>query len=297
MADNVTQVSTEISDLLRDRNKIRNKLVELGLANSVDKLDVLAAAIASIVNQGAVSITVKEGETQTIPAGFHNGAGTIAGVGGGGNYALQSKTVTPTKSQQAVTSDAGYYGLSDVTVKAIPDAYQDVSAVTAAEADVLTGKIIVLADGTVVAGTMANNGAMSKVLDATTVEYVIPKGFHPGTGKVSISVMGVTTTPTKEKQVFTPPEGKVVTSVTVEPIPDAYQDVTAVTATAADILTGKVIVDASGAVVNGAMQNQGSKTIEINALTQTSVQIDKGFYDGTGVVSITDDLVNALAGI
>lgn len=184
---NQTNIATEISSLLADRNKIRNKLMELGLANSVDKLDVLADAVASIINQGAVSITVKEGETATIPAGYHNGAGTIAGVGGGGNYNLQSKTVTPTKQQQAVTSDVGYYGLSDVIVTAIPDAYQDVSAVTAAAADVLTGKIIVLSDGTVVAGTMVNNGRISRTIDGLTESSAaIPAGYTTG-GTVSLT--------------------------------------------------------------------------------------------------------------
>lgn len=293
---NQTIIATEISSLLADRNQIRNKLVELGLANAVDKLDALASAIASIVNQGAVSITVKEGETATIPAGYHNGAGTVAGVGGGGNYNLQSKTVTPTKQQQAVTSDAGYYGLSDVIVTAIPDAYQDVSTVTATAADVLTGKIIVLSDGTVVTGTMANNGAISKVLDATTVEYTIPKGYHPGTGKVKITVEQRTVTPTKASQVITPPSGSVLGQVTVSPIPAAYQDVTKVTASAADILTGKVIVNASGAVVNGTMANNGDVSMTIDGLTESSAVIPAGYTTG-GTVSLTDDIYNALAEI
>ena len=181
-------IQTQITRISTARNTIRDKLVAFGLAAETDKLDALAEAVDGVANNGAVSVTVKEGETYTIPAGYHNGAGKVSGVAGGGNYALQAKEVTPTKSQQNVTPDAGYYGLSGVTVKAIPAAYQDVSGVTAAAGDVLANKIIVNALGEQVAGTMANNGAVSASIDGLTVtEYIIPAGYHSGAGKVTLT--------------------------------------------------------------------------------------------------------------
>lgn len=92
-------------------------------------------------------------EKYTIPAGFHDGSGTvqidpaeqekiisknirngisILGVPGGmsGNEDMkpQAKTVTPTFTQQVVSPDASYNCLSQVTVDAIPVSYVDNAA-------------------------------------------------------------------------------------------------------------------------------------------------------------------------
>ena len=289
-------IATEISRIQTDRNTIRAKLVELGLVVSTATLDACAAAIESVVNQGAVNAQVQEGETYTIPAGYHNGSGTVAGVAGGGNYSLQEKSVTPTKKQQAITADSGYYGLSGVTVAAIPEAYQDVSATTTTAADVLTGKVFIMADGTVTTGTMANNGVVTKTLDTSTVKYTITAGYHSGTGSVSITLEEKSVTPSKSEQVITPATGKVLSKVTVAAIPDAYQDVTAVTAAAADVLDGKYIVDASGAKIEGSMPNNGAVGGSIDGLTATSLTIPAGYTTG-GTVSLTDDIETALAAI
>ncbi len=289
-------VSTEISRIQTARNTIRAKLVELGLAASTATLDACAAAIESIIKQGAVNATIREGETYTIPAGYHNGSGVVAGVAGGGNYSLQEKTVTPTKKQQAITSDAGYYGLSGVTVGAIPEAYQDVSATTAAAGNVLTGKVFVLADGTVTTGTMANNGAVKKTLDVSTVKYVIAAGYHSGTGEVAIVLEEKSITPSKSAQTITPSSGKVLSKVIVAAIPDAYQDITVTTAVPENVLADKVFVAANGAVTEGSMPNNGAIDAEIDGLTSTAATIPAGYTSG-GFVRLTDDIEEALAAI
>lgn len=289
---------TEITRLQTARNTIRNKMVALGLGTSTDKFDALATEINGIKNQGAVDANVKEGESYTIPAGYHNGSGTVKGVSGGGNYNLQAKTVTPTKEQQSVTPDAGYYGLSGVTVGAIPENFQDVSATTAAPADVLANKVFIDADGVTQAGTMPDNGAVEKVLDATTgnQEYTVPAGKHSGAGKVSVVLETKSATPAEAAQDITPTKGKVLGKVTVGAIPDKYKDVSGVTAGAADVLDGKFIVLADGSKAEGTMANNGAISKTIDGLTQTSADIPAGYTSG-GTVSLTDDIENALAAI
>lgn len=288
-------IATEISRIQTDRNTIRAKLVELGMATNTDNLDRLALAIEGLVNQGAVSVTVQEGDTYTIPAGYHNGSGTVSGVAGGGNYTLQSKTATPTKKQQSITPDSGYYGLSDVTLGAIPDAYQDVTSVTAVAGDVLTGKIIVAADGTVITGTMTNNGNVDKTLDVTTISYTIPKGYHGGTGTVKIVLETKTVTPTKAAQDITPAAGKVLSKVTVAAIPDNFVDTEDADALAGDILVDKTAY-VGGAKLTGTMPSNGDVSQSIDGLTTTSVAIPAGHTSG-GTVSLTDDIETALSGI
>ena len=288
-------ISTEISRIQANRNTIRTKLVELGMATGTDNLNKLASAIEGIVNQGAVSVTVQEGDTYTIPAGYHNGSGTVSGVAGGGNYSLQSKSVTPTKKQQNITPDNGYYGLSDVTVSPIPDNYQDVSSVNAVAGDVLTGKIYVTADGTVTTGTMPNNGAVNRTLDVTTISYTIPKGYHSGTGKVQIVLETKTVTPTKSVQDITPTSGKVLSKVTVAAIPDNYIDTSDADAVAANILADKTAY-VKGAKVTGTMPNNGATGGSIDGLTTTSYTIPSGYTSG-GTVNLTSDIEDSLAAI
>lgn len=288
-------ITSYISAIESSRNTIRNKLIELGMATSTDKLDTLATAIEGIINRGAVSVTVQEGDTYTIPAGYHNGSGTVSGITGGGNYNLQSKIVTPTKKQQSITPDSGYYGLSDITVNAIPEAYQDVSSVTASAADVLTGKVFVLSDGTVQAGEMLNNGAVSGTLDATTITYEIPKGYHNGSGTVKIVLETKTVTPTKAEQTITPTTGKVLSSVTVNPIPVEYITTSDATATTAHILDGDTAY-VKGVKITGEMANNGAISKTIDGLTTTSTTIPAGYTTG-GTISLTSDIENALAAI
>lgn len=252
-------VATKIAALTDARNTIRNKMVALGLGLATDKLAALATKLDALVDNGAVDVEVKEGETYTIPAGYHNGSGTVAGVAGGGNYTLQSKTVTPTKSEQNITPDEGKYGLSSVTVNPIPDAYQDVSGVTAAAADVKTGSVFVNSLGETVTGTMPVHATAIEDSVAVDGTKTYSAGYYAG--------------------------------ITVEG-PSLDGD-----AVVANVLAGKTFFSDSGTKLTGTMVNNGAVAGTIDGLTSTSYTVPAGYHDGTGTVTLTSDIEDALDAI
>ena len=242
-------------------------------------------------NNGAVAKTldVTSGTSveYTIPAGYHNGEGKV-------NIVSETKSATPTKSAQTISATAGKV-ISSVTVEAIPDEYQDVTSVDAVAADVLEDKTIVAADGTVVKGTMANNGSVVETLNTTKTTVAIPAGYHDGTGSVSITNEEKSATPTKAEQVITPSSGKVLSKVTVAAIPENFIDTTDATATADKILVGETAY-INTEKVTGTMANNGDVTATIDGLTTSSVTIPAGYTTG-GTVSLTNDIELALAAI
>ena len=87
-----------------------------------------------------------------------------------------------------------------------------------------------------------------------------------------------------------------LSGVTVEAIPEAYQDVSGVTATSADVLDGKFIVTATGQLIEGTITNNGAISGTIDGLTITSYEVPSGYTTG-GTVSLTNDIEQALAAI
>lgn len=102
---------TEIERLGGARNKIRKKLVSMGLAQDTDKLDALAEKLDAIpILHGVQEVLDVNNPRCSIPAGYYGGEGEVG-------IALEEKTVTPTDTRQIITPSEGCV-LSQVTVEA-----------------------------------------------------------------------------------------------------------------------------------------------------------------------------------
>lgn len=127
----------------------------------------------SVSASGLITATASASQniTPSVSAGYVSSgtAGTIS-VSGSNTQQLSTQaatTITPTNSSQTAVS-AGKYTTGDITVAAIPAAYQDVTGVTATASDVVSGKDIVNSSGTVVHGSLVIQHYYTSANDPTS---------------------------------------------------------------------------------------------------------------------------------
>lgn len=138
----------------------------LSLSLGIDNTGLISADVITD-SEGYISSTYSKSDTIALPV-------------------QEAKTITPTKSTQTAVAK-NVYTTGAVTVAAIPSQYQDVSGVTATAAGTLSGQKFVNSSGTTVTGTMPNNGAISKTINALTETSVtVPSGYTSG-GTVSLT--------------------------------------------------------------------------------------------------------------
>lgn len=292
-----------ISDIASDAGRLRdyfiiadnvnNKNWNIGVTDESQLKEVVDKVIQGINYVGQVSASVVEGNSYTIPRGFHDGTGTVKGLtdtsGEAEKYKLQSKEILPAKEEITVGPDEGFYGLESVKVLPIPAKYQDVTGVTATADKVLNDSFFVTNTGVRTQGTMVDRKAVTGTLDVSKTSFVIEQGYHNGEGAVSIVLETKTATPTEEAQHIAPTAGKVLSQVTINPIPENYGNASNVTVAENQLLSGVTAIgkDAEGKAytVTGTMPNNENWGVEVKP-SNSNPEIAEGYYNGEGEITV-----------
>lgn len=200
----------------------------------------------------------------------------------------EDKTVVPTSEEQTITADDGKV-LGSVIVEPVSAPFFDVSGVDATASDVAPGKKFIDADGNMVDGTMPTLSGNTISLTPSHPYSNLMKGYSDGTCVFNVSYKNETVTPTKETQTIKD-TAKFIKELTVNSIPDEYQNVSNVTATAEDVKAGKVFVDSEGNEVEGAMSGTLADVSVVTAKSEDVLEgkviVDSTGYAVTGTLSM-----------
>lgn len=195
------------------------------------------------------------------------------------DVAVQDKSVTPGSAPKNVTADTGYAGLGTVTVSAIST--ESGAATPSAAAQTVTPSEGKYFDTFTVAATPLDPAL--KITAGTSDVAVTPSA-----GKIGITSVTVhptpssakTATPTKASQVISPDAGKLLSSVTVNPIPEQYI-----------IPSGTKSITTNGTtdVTAFANVNVNVPAPDLSNATATAAMILSGYtaYTGAGLITGT----------
>ena len=95
---------------------------------------------------------------------------------------LTADTITAADLQLGVTA----HGADGAPITGTSTKNADTSDATVTAAEILSGAVGYGAAGTAITGTMPNNGAVSGTIDDKDTPYVVPAGYHDGSGTVSL---------------------------------------------------------------------------------------------------------------
>lgn len=359
-------IATEIGRIKSATADIRSKYVELGIAESTDKIDDLAVAAGQIENKGAVSVTVAEGSTYTIPKGYHNGSGTVTGLPPAGDAVVET---WETPDMTGPNSPSPYSAISDdeadgdhhifwhafdgdkstswsgkfytkdnddpdkMTISGVfnwgsPVTVKGVRIFHTGSSSTITGSLrIFYNDGDAFSNVSENAFSLdhtdtgtesvymfdepktsdkfkfaitANIIDTSRAAYMLHIKEIEFLTEETITKYGLqskTITPTTDQKNVTPDQGFYgLSSVTVNPIPTYYADVSTVSASVEDVLSGESFVDRDGELQYGEIANQGDISTEIDGITLDSVELDSGYYDEF-TITLDDTIEQMLAEI
>ena len=207
-----------------------------------------------ITRRSSSNLTASE-DTVTVPAGYYENQAsksvstmvlpTSASASAATGYTSKA-TISRSTSDQYINIPTGYNTAGAYyKVNAVPN-----GAVTAPSS--ISGSSATVSTGT---NTLTLTKTISVTPNVTAAGFI--SSGTAGNSSVSLTASvttkgAATITPTKSTQTIA--SGTYLTGTqTIAAIPVAYQDVTGVTAAAGDVVTGKTIVDSTGATVNGSL--------------------------------------------
>ena len=216
------------------------------------------------------TLSVTTNDTYTAPAGTAYSEVTV-NVSGGGSPTLQTKSVTPTETAQVITADAGYDGLDEVDVAAISSSY--------------------------VGSGITRRSSTDMTVSGATV--TAPSGYYSSSASETVS-SGTEGTPTATKGTVSNHSVTITPSVTNTAgyIVGSTKTGTAVTVSAAELVSGTYVVDSTGVkdVTDYAslLVNAGTATAP-SSISGTSASVSTGTntLTLTKTVSVTPNVSTA----
>ena len=230
----------------------------------------------------ASAADVAQGKTFTSSSGLK-----VTGTAKASAPTLQSKTATPSTSQQIITPDSGYDGLSQITVEAIPSG--SLSTPTISSSGLITAQVGTsgyLASGTKVTKQLTTQAA--KTVTPTASEQTVVNSAVYTTGAVKVAAVPTETKTITANGTYTPSSGKYLTQVTVN-VPASGIDTSDATATANDIAEG-VTAYVNGEKITGTIQkastvyNLGLPEVQAEKVNDTRIRLGMTTLSGPIIV-------------
>ena len=195
-AINAQNLPSEISSIVKATGSATASQVLSGVTFSNSS----GGSTGTMTNNGAVSKSISPGDSYTVPAGYHNGSGTVSAAANTGtaetSHVLEGKTFygSGATKQTGVMPNNGTISksISPGGSYTVPKGYHSGSGTVSANmpsgnagtGDVLSGKTFSNSSTNGATGTMTNRGAWSTSISPGG-SVTIPAGYHNGGGSVS----------------------------------------------------------------------------------------------------------------